>query len=151
MTGRRLLGAALLLSATVLPAQTLAPPYAGTYTAFCFTALRAGSGWLLFGLVWGIAAAGIAFKAVFIERLRIVTTLGYLVMGWLIVPFLGQARASFPDSAFWLLAAGGLSYTAGVAVYMLKGLRWLHPVWHLFVLGGAACHVLSALAVLGAA
>jgi hemolysin III len=122
---------------------------AGSYTAFCFTALRGPAGWTLFGLVWAIAACGIAFKALFIDRFRIVSTLGYLLMGWLIAPFFAQIRASMPPAALDLLIAGGLAYTIGAVIYMFKGLPWLHPVWHLFVLAGAAFHVFSALAMLG--
>ncbi|HET7838731.1 MAG TPA: hemolysin III family protein [Rectinemataceae bacterium] len=123
---------------------------AGTYSAFCATALRGRAGLLLIILCWTFAAAGITFKAFFIDRYRLLATLGYVVMGWLIAPFLGQVRSSVPAGAFALLAAGGAAYTLGAALYSLKRVPWFHAVWHLFVLAGAACHVASALIIVGA-
>jgi hemolysin III len=122
---------------------------AGTYTAFCLTALRGPAGWTLFGLAWGLAVLGTVFKALFIDRYRAVSTLGYVAMGWMIAPFAGAFRAAIPPAALALLIAGGVAYTLGAAVYAIRGLRWLHAVWHLFVLAGAGLHVASALALLG--
>lgn len=121
---------------------------AGTYTAFSLGVMRGAAGWTLFGLTWTFAAAGIVFKAIFIERFRIASTIGYVVMGWLIAPFIGQARAAMGESAFLLLGAGGLAYTLGAVLYAIKGVRWFHAVWHLFVLAGAGLHVAAALAAL---
>ncbi len=123
---------------------------AGTYSAFCATALRGPSGLLLLVLAWSFALAGIIFKAFFIDRFRLLATLGYVVMGWLIAPFFAQVRAAMPPAAFALLAAGGAAYTLGAALYSMKRVPWLHAVWHLFVLAGAACHVVSALIMVGA-
>jgi hemolysin III len=122
---------------------------AGTYTVFSLAVLRGSAGWTLFGFEWGLAAAGIVFKSLFIDRFRIVSTLGYVLMGWLIAPVFGSVRSRMSPEAFAFLAAGGLIYTLGAVIYAIKGVRWLHPVWHLFVLAGAACHVFSALLALG--
>jgi hemolysin III len=121
---------------------------AGTYTAFSLGVMRGAAGWTLFGLAWAFAVVGIVFKALFIDRFRIASTVGYVVMGWLIAPFMGTARAAMGESAFLLLAAGGLAYTLGAVLYAIKGVRWLHAVWHLFVLAGAGLHVAAALAAL---
>jgi hemolysin III len=120
---------------------------AGSYTAFALGVLRGGSGWLLFGAVWTIAAFGIAFKAFFVDRFRVVATLGYVLMGWLILPFIGEVKAVLPPGSFSLLAAGGIAYTVGAVFYLMKKVPWFHAIWHLFVLAGAACHVLAVLAV----
>lgn len=121
---------------------------AGTYTPFCLTALRGPLGWSLFAAVWGLAVAGIVFKIFFIDRFRLLSTLGYVLMGWLVVVALGPLKAALPGVSVALLVAGGILYTAGAAFYAMKRVPWFHPVWHVFVLGGAACHVLAALAIL---
>jgi hemolysin III len=122
---------------------------AGTYSAYCLIALRGTtSGTLLLVLVWSLAAAGIAFKSFFVDRFRLAATLGYVVMGWLIAPFVADIRAVLPPRAFTLLFVGGAAYTIGAVVYLFKGFRWIHVLWHLFVLAGAACHVLSILAAM---
>lgn len=118
---------------------------AGTYTAFCAVALEGASARLLFGLVWGCALVGCALKIFFVDRFRLLSTIGYLVMGWLILPFLGEVRATLPPDSFRLLTAGGLAYSVGAIFYLMKRVPWSHPLWHLFVVAGAFCHVLSAL------
>jgi len=122
---------------------------AGTYTAISVGIMRGAEGWTLFGLVWALAAAGVVFKALFIDRYRLVSTLAYVAMGWLIAPFLGAAREAMGDQSFAFLVAGGAAYTLGAALYAIRGVRWLHAVWHVFVLAGAGFHVLAALAALG--
>jgi hemolysin III len=118
---------------------------AGTYTAYCLASLRSGSGWLLLGVVWALAAVGIAVRTLFPGRFRLAALSCYLAMGWLIAPFFGEIRAAVPERAFALLVAGGISYSVGAATYALERVPWLHAAWHLFVLGGAACHFFSIL------
>ncbi len=118
---------------------------AGTYTPFTLGVLFGGWGWTLFGLVWGVAAAGIVLKAVAGIRFKIFSTLLYIAMGWLIVIAIKPLLASMaPAGLLWLLA-GGLAYTAGAGVYAVKGVRYSHFVWHLFVLAGSACHFVAVL------
>jgi hemolysin III len=116
---------------------------AGTYTPFCLGTLRGGWGWSIFGVIWGLAVAGITFKAVFGPRYRYLSTLVYLGMSWLIVVAVRPLWLSTPHAGLLWLGAGGLSYTGGVAFYLWKRLPYSHAVWHLFVLGGSACHVVS--------
>ena len=118
---------------------------AGTYTAYCLTALRGTVGWWIFGLIWGLAAAGIACYAVFGSRLRVVSLLTYIPMGWIIVFAANPLRASISNESWVLLIAGGVVYTAGAGVYALRKVRWTHPVWHLFVIGGTILHFFSVL------
>jgi len=122
---------------------------AGTYSSFCLTVLRGPLGWTLFAVVWALAVAGAALKVAFINKFRLLSTLGYVAMGWLIVFAFAPLRAALPPASLNLLFAGGVAYTVGAAFYALKKVPWFHPLWHLFVLAGAACHVLSALLSMG--
>ena len=116
---------------------------AGTYTAYCLTALRGSVGWWIFGLIWALALAGISFYAVFGSRLRVISVFTYILMGWIIVLAANPLQASISRISWMLLLAGGVVYTAGALVYALKKIRWTHPVWHLFVLGGTVLHFFS--------
>jgi hemolysin III len=118
---------------------------AGTYTAFCLSALRGPLGWTLFGIIWTLAAAGITLYAVFGNRMRMLSLFTYLPMGWLIV-FAGKpALAAIPRESMKLLLLGGVFYTVGSIFYALKKIKWTHCVWHVFVLAGSASHFFSAL------
>ena len=122
---------------------------AGSYTAFALTVLRDGPGWWLFGAVWAIAAAGIVMEALFLNRWPMATLAAYLAMGWLIALVWRPFRESAPAATVTLLLAGGLCYSFGTVFYVLsRRWGWFHIAWHLFVLGGTACHVFSALAAL---
>lgn len=116
---------------------------AGTYTAYCLTALRGAAGWALFGTIWALAAAGISLYAVFGRKLRIAAVIMYVAMGWIVVLAARPLKAALPQESWLFLLAGGICYTAGAAVYMLKKIPWTHPVWHLFVLAGTMLHFFS--------
>ena len=118
---------------------------AGTYTPFTLGPLRGSWGWTLFGLVWGLAFAGIVFKAAGGARFPILSTCLYIAMGWLVIVAIEPLRLHLPLSGFLWLLAGGISYTAGVAFFAPKRLRYGHFVWHLFVLAGSACHFAAVL------
>jgi len=148
---------------------------AGTYTPFCLSALRGAWGWTLFGLVWGLAVLGIVFKSVFyakiakqafrpppidhlqtlpsdadmdprfVKRMGWISTIIYLLMGWLIViAAVPLGRALSTHGIYWLFA-GGLFYSLGALVYSLEKVRFHHALWHLFVVGGSACHLFAVL------
>lgn len=112
---------------------------AGTYTPFTLTLMRGGWGWTLFGLVWSIAAAGIVFKTFFTGRFEFLSTLAYVLMGWLIVIALKPFIEHVPFPAIMWLLAGGLLYTGGVLFYHFDRIRYFHAIWHLFVLAGSIC------------
>jgi hemolysin III len=119
---------------------------AGTYTPFTLGVLRGPWGWTLLGLIWALAALGIILKAMGGIRYPRLSTAVYLAMGWLIVIAAKPLWQLLPGWGLFWLAAGGLSYTAGVGFYAASRLPYRHFVWHLFVLAGTACH---AVAVLG--
>ena len=113
---------------------------AGSYTPFLLVSLRGPWGWSLLGVVWGLAAVGIALKFWFAGRFRVISTLIYLGMGWLVLIAFKPLLAALPRAGFIWLLAGGACYSAGTIFYLWKRLPYHHAVWHLFVLGGSACH-----------
>jgi hemolysin III len=119
---------------------------AGSYTPFALGALRGGWGWSLFGVVWGCAVVGVLLKG--FDRLRHPgwSTGLYVAMGWLVLVAAGPLVERVAPAGLALLVAGGVSYTAGAAFFLLDSkLRYGHFVWHLFVLGGSTCHFFAAL------
>jgi len=118
---------------------------AGTYTPFLLVSLRGGWGWSLFGVVWGLALAGIAFQVFFVDRFRLAQTLIYLGMGWLVVVATRPLLQRVPLGGLLWLLAGGLSYTLGAVFYLWKKLPYHHGIWHLFVLAGSVCHYFAIL------
>ncbi len=118
---------------------------AGTYTPFTLGVLRGAWGWTLFGLVWGLAAVGVVLKAVGRLQQRTLSTLLYLGMGWLILIAIRPLWLRVPLSGLLWLLLGGIAYTAGLAFFAAKGVRYSHFVWHLFVLAGTACHFFAVL------
>jgi len=117
---------------------------AGTYTPFTLVTLRSPFGWSLFGVIWGLALAGIAVTLLFpAEKLQVFSSLSYLVMGWLILAAAGSLMKKLPAGGPFWLAAGGVLYSAGVPVFFFKRKRFAHAVWHLFVLGGSICHYMA--------
>jgi hemolysin III len=113
---------------------------AGTYTPFMLVTLRGPWGWSLFGVVWGLALAGVILKFWFAGRFRLASTLIYLGMGWLVMVAIKPLLAALPAGGLRLLIGGGLCYTGGAVFYLRKQLPYHHAIWHLFVLGGSACH-----------
>jgi hemolysin III len=112
---------------------------AGTYTPFTLVALRGGWGWSLFGVVWGLAVAGVVFKLFFTGRFPRLSTGIYIAMGWMIVVAVVPMLDRLSGATLAWLVAGGLTYTAGTVFYHNRR-PYAHAVWHLFVLGGSICH-----------
>lgn len=114
---------------------------AGTYTPFTLGVLRGVWGWTLLGLVWALAAAGLALKVFGRMSHPIVSTSLYLLMGWLVLIAVNPLYARVPASGLLWLIAGGVAYTAGVVFFAADSrLRYGHFIWHLFVMTGTACH-----------
>jgi hemolysin III len=119
---------------------------AGTYTPFMLVTLRGAMGWSIFGIVWGLALAGILLKIFFsISKYEKISVGLYVFMGWLCVVAAKQFLANVPQISLILLVFGGLSYTIGVIFYVWDRLPYNHAVWHLFVLGGSIFHYFSVL------
>lgn len=118
---------------------------AGTYTPFTLITLRGGWGWTLFGITWGLAAAGALLKIFHTGRFRALSVAVHILMGWMIVIALRPLVTHLdPGGIAWLLA-GGLCYTGGAAFYLCRRLPFQHAVWHAFVLAGSICHFFAIL------
>lgn len=118
---------------------------AGTYTPFLFVIIQGTVGWTLFGVVWGLAVAGIVFKIFFVKRFVLVSTLLYIAMGWLIVLAWDPLASSLAGPGLNLLVVGGVLYTIGSIFYVWRGFPYHHAIWHIFVLGGTITHYLAIL------
>jgi hemolysin III len=121
---------------------------AGTYTPFCLTTLNGTLGWTIFGIIWGCALTGITLYSVFGSRMRLLSVLTYLPMGWLIVFAAKPMSQALPPISLLFLVLGGISYTVGCVFYALKKIKWMHGVWHLFVLAGSVFHFFSVFYIL---
>lgn len=124
---------------------------AGTYTPFTLIGLRGALGWTLFVAIWSLAALGVVFKLASARlaaagRLRLLSTLIYIAMGWLVLFFVKPVMAALDDWTFGWLLAGGVAYTAGTLFYHRPSMRHSHAVWHVFVIAGGACHFIAVVA-----
>lgn len=118
---------------------------AGTYTPFTLVVLQGALGWTLFGVVWGIALAGVVFKAFFTKKFLFTSTLLYIAMGWIVIIAWKPLTAALSPEGLWLLMAGGIAYTVGTVFYVWRGFPFHHMVWHLFVLAGSVLHFFAVL------
>lgn len=116
---------------------------AGTYTPFLLVTLRGVLGWAMFGVIWLLAVSGVTLKVFFVHRFKIISTIAYVLMGWIIVFAIKPLADSLPHGGLVWLITGGLAYTLGVVFYVWKKLPFHHAIWHLFVLAGSACHFMA--------
>ncbi len=119
---------------------------AGTYTPFCLCTLREYKewlGWTVFGIIWGLAALGVALNAIDLKSFRVVSMILYLGMGWCVIFTAKAIVEALGPGGFALLLAGGISYTLGAVLYGLGTKRkYIHSVFHLFVVIGSLLHFL---------
>lgn len=117
---------------------------AGTYTPFSLLTIGGAFGWCLFTFQWGLAILGIILNAVNMKKFKIVSMILYILMGWSIILKLSSVLVSLSSSGLLLLLGGGILYTAGLIFFGMKK-KYMHSVWHLFVLGGSVLHLLCVL------
>jgi hemolysin III len=118
---------------------------AGTYTPFTLVMLRGGWGWCLFGIVWMLTFVGIVFKIFFVNKFQIISTMIYVLMGWLAIVAIKPMVSTIPLGCIIWLVAGGLFYTIGVVFFAWNKLPYNHAIWHVFVIAGSICHFLAVL------
>ena len=117
---------------------------AGTYTPYTLVALRGAVGWVLFGVVWAAAIAGIVVNAIDLKKYRVFSMITYLLMGWAIVFAFVPLQEVLPKEGLWLLFGGGIIFTIGAVFYAIgKKYKYMHSVFHFFVLAGSILHFFS--------
>jgi len=118
---------------------------AGTYTPFLLVNLRGPWGWSLFGVVWGLALAGVLFKFWFAGHFPVLSTSFYVLMSWVGIVAVKPVLAHIPASGVLWLAVGGLMYMLGVVFYAVRRIPFNHVIWHLLVMAGSTCHYVAIL------
>ena len=116
---------------------------AGTYTPYTLVTLNGSTGWVIFGISWGMALSGIILKLFFTGRYKTISTLMYIFMGWIIIFAIEPLIDNLSTNGLLWLVAGGLAYTMGAILYAIKKIKFNHAIFHLFVLIGAFCHFVS--------
>ena len=119
---------------------------AGTYTPFTLVGLRGPWGWGLFAAIWTLAIAGVVFKLFHTGRFKLLSTVLYVAMGWLVLVAIQPLLDALDGWTLGWLLAGGACYTLGTFFYHRPTLRYSHAVWHLFVVAGSVCHYISVMA-----
>lgn len=116
---------------------------AGSYTPFCLITLADYGGIWLCVFVWVVAFAGVAAEAFWVFRPRWLSALLYLLLGWSVVWFLPTLVALLPAPGLWLLVIGGVCYSVGCIFYVLKKIRYMHSIFHVWVLAGTICQFIA--------
>jgi hemolysin III len=113
---------------------------AGTYTPFILIFINNSFGMMLLSVLWGLTLLGIFFKIFYTGRFEIVSTIIYLIMGWMLLTGANEFFANMPSSVITLIITGAALYSIGVLFYIKRLFAYHHAVWHLFVLSAAICH-----------
>ncbi|MCC7522119.1 MAG: hemolysin III family protein [Flavobacteriaceae bacterium] len=116
---------------------------AGSYTPFTLVTLNGTVGWVLFGLTWGAALAGVVFKIFFIGNFDKLSTVLYVLMGWMVVFAMKPLYENLSQQGLFWLIMGGVFYTVGAVFYAQNKLKFNHAIFHIFVLLGSASHFVS--------
>lgn len=116
---------------------------AGTYTPFALVTLEGTIGWIIFGVAWGIAFLGTILKIFFTGRFKILSTVLYVGMGWIIIFAIKPLIENLSADGLWWLFSGGIFYTVGAILYSISKINYNHAWFHLFVLLGTFCHFVS--------
>ena len=116
---------------------------AGTYTPYTLVTLRGGLGWTMFGIIWGAAILGIVLTSINLEKYRKFSLVCYIAMGMAILLAVKPMLDNMPFLALLFLLIGGAFYLIGVIFYVLKKYKYMHSIWHLFVIGGSVFHYFS--------
>lgn len=118
---------------------------AGTYTPITIGLLRGSIGWVLFSVVWAICILGIVLNSVSIEKFKKLSMLFYIIAGWAVVMAVVPMIRTMSLSGLIFMLIGGICYTVGIVFYVMKNIKYMHSVWHLFVLAGAVFHYFAIL------
>jgi len=109
---------------------------AGTYTPLCLVTVGGWQGWTLFGVIWGFAIIGVIYKSIWMGKHKKLSTAIYIAMGWFCIVDLKAFYEGLGSKGFGLLLIGGIAFTVGAIFYSLQNIRFMHVLWHLFVIIG---------------
>ena len=112
---------------------------AGSYSLVCLGAIRRASpmiGWGILGMEWGLCAVATVLTAIDLKRYKAFSMICYIGMGWAIIPLAALLFDIMTPGGFWMLLAGGISYTVGAVLFAIPK-KWLHSVFHVFVVLGS--------------
>ena len=118
---------------------------AGTYTPITLYILGGVTGWILFSVVWVASIIGITLNSINMEKAKIPSLVCYIATGWVIIFAIKPLIAKVPLLSALFLVLGGIIYTVGVVFYVIKKVKYFHPVWHIFTILGSAFHYFSIL------
>jgi hemolysin III len=116
---------------------------AGTYTPFTLVVLKGWIGWTIFGVSWGLAIIGIIFKLFFAGKYDKISTITYVLMGWVIIFALRPLIENLATEGLYWLLAGGIFYSIGALLYSIKKIKYNHAIFHVFVLLGSFSHFMA--------
>ncbi len=116
---------------------------AGTYTPFAMVTLEGTIGWIIFGVIWAMALCGVILKLFYTGRYQILSTIMYVVMGWIVVFAIKPLLENLSDTGFLWLLSGGISYTLGAVIFSLHKIKFNHAIFHMFVLFGSFSHFIA--------
>ncbi|TGD22638.1 hemolysin III family protein [Companilactobacillus suantsaicola] len=111
---------------------------AGTYTPYCLIALHSTFGITILAFIWTLAILGILYKIFNVGRFKYLETLLYVLMGWAIIIAMKPLYYSIGPVGISLLVAGGVAFTVGACLYLMKNIKYIHVIWHIFVMLGTA-------------
>lgn len=110
---------------------------AGSYTPYTLVGIGGFYGWLMFGVIWLLAIVGILYKIFNVGKNAIFETILYIIMGWLVILASKPLYHVLGPTGFALLVWGGIAYTFGALLYSMRGIPFIHVIWHLFVMLGS--------------
>ena len=118
---------------------------AGTYTPITLYILGGVTGWILFSVVWVASIIGITLNSINMEKAKIPSLVCYIATGWVIIFAIKPLIAKVPLLSALFLVLGGVIYTVGIVFYVIKKVKYFHPIWHIFTILGSAFHYFSIL------
>lgn len=121
---------------------------AGTYTPLLLTVIRGTLGWVLFGIIWGVAITGVVVRSIYLTKFRKLMVGVYVAMGWMFIFAVIPLINNLSGTSLTFLFLGGGFYSLGVIFYVWRNLKYGHGIWHLFVLAGSIMHFFSIIYIL---
>ncbi|UQS83712.1 PAQR family membrane homeostasis protein TrhA [Bombilactobacillus thymidiniphilus] len=116
---------------------------AGTYTPYCVLGIPKPMNWLLLSIIWLITIGGIIYKSFNIGNHPIIDTALYVIMGWMVILAMKPLHKSLGSTGIALLFWGGVAFTVGALLYTMRGLKYIHVIWHVVVMIGTTLMFLS--------